>query len=187
MNWIEKFLAAVAASIAMNWMEIPHAEQALVVFMGLDLLIGVIGSLVVQGDGLWGTEFRAKKLLIGVLKKFAAVALVIASYWLQLPGMQVEFHTYVAWALCFYELTSLVESYARFGRVPPVFMKALDALRKATGEDWKVVEKETSTMKPQLVPPGVVLTVRKETRIEPVGEPAEQTNETVKEQTKGTT
>jgi len=121
-----KWTTIAYLSLVAMWLKIPHAEQALLTLMGLDLLMGAFGALA-KG------EFSAKLLFSGIGKKcrtllFLASAIVFET--LFTSDLSVDLHKPVTYALCIYELTSLVENYVKYGgHVPPVFMNALDKLR----------------------------------------------------------
>lgn len=120
-----KWLTIAVATIAAWWARIPHAEQSLLVFMAIDLIMGVLGAL------LAGT-FSAKTLFGGIVKKIRTLLFLYAAVVTEaafMTDLPFDIHKPVTWALCFYELSSLCENYVKYGgKVPPLFLRALGKL-----------------------------------------------------------
>lgn len=120
--WIYKVWGAIAYAIVGVWARIPYAEQTLLIFMGIDLVVGMIAHI------LSGT-FRAKELFLGILKKIGTWFLLLMMHRLEVPGVQVDFDKWTAYFLCFYEVLSVVENYSKFGKVPPPITRAIEGMR----------------------------------------------------------
>lgn len=132
-----KWVAIGLGAIAAWWARIPHAEQGLLALMSLDLAMGALGALIKR-------EFSPGRLFDGIVTKvrtllFLGAAVVGES--LFKSDLSFELHRPVTYFLCFYELSSLVRSYVKYGgHVPPVFMAWLDRLRVFTNGNAKPPE-----------------------------------------------
>lgn len=131
-----KWIAIFWMATVMYWLRIPHPERALIMLMGLDLLVGVIG-------GVARSEFTARKLFFGICQKFVMLGLLLGVHVFEIlvpMDVDIDVDKWVAFALCFYEFSSLLETYIKMGlKVPPVLKKLLDQVQKLVDSDAPAV------------------------------------------------
>lgn len=171
-----KWTSILFGTIAAHWAKVPHAEQVLLLLMAIDLAMGTLAALI-RG------EFSARILLIGIGKKVGMLLFLLSVHVIEsIPteGVEVDIDKWTAYALCVYEMTSLVESYVKLGgKVPPIAMRMLERLQTfledqgAVAPDPNIKKVETVTKRVEIdndpkTPPAVITTITKESHTEPV-------------------
>lgn len=140
-----KWYIIVCGTLLAAWRNIPHAEQALLTLMGIDLAMGVLAALI-RG------EFSAKTLLMGILKKAGILLFLLSTHVVEsllIVDVEFDIDKWTAYALCMYEMTSLVESYVRLGgQVPPIVRKFLEAINKVLEDKGVIDRTPRATLEP---------------------------------------
>jgi len=162
-----KLIVSMLAAAGLYWMRIPHAVVILMMMQTLDLVTGVLVS-VLKGD------FKIRRLGEGVLLKAVAYPMLAACDLAEEP-LHLAFHldAYVALALVSYEFLSIVENYARVRPLPKVLQVAAQKAHEwLSAGDFTVKTVENVVERVELVPgtraPAVITTTTKETHTEPI-------------------
>lgn len=115
-----KLLAALAIAAPLYWKQIPEPILTLMSLAGLDLLMGVLVSIILG-------EFKARKLLVGIIIKSCYFILLAACHSVENPLGLDGYHLekYVAYTLIAYEFISLVENYAKVRPLPRILVLAV--------------------------------------------------------------
>lgn len=100
-----------------------------------DVIVGTMAAVGNPGDGLFGTQVKARLMLKGLMLKTSMFFLIAGVYLVRqavtfdfpMPDGVLTLHpaNALAAALCVYEFISLVENYIKLGGKVPSFIQAL--------------------------------------------------------------
>ena len=120
---LKHLLQVTGGLVAAVWIQLPEATQTLLIFMGLDMLSGILAGAKLK-------RLSSDTMYVGLLKKCLVLILVAAGHQLKdLAHMEYNLGTAIALGYVVYEFLSIIENAGRAGvPFPPVITQLLEKL-----------------------------------------------------------